>query len=69
MSRFETPDARRALVAKQAAFANLSAAQARVHAIQQQLTRARRELRAAQAVHARAVDTWLSLVETEEAAA
>ncbi len=69
MSRFDTPDARRALAAKQATFADLGAAQARVHALQQQLTRARRELKAAQIAHARAVDTWLSLVETEEAAA
>lgn len=69
MSRFNTPDARRAKAAKDAAFAVLSEAQTRVHALQQQLTRARRELKAARAVHARAVDAWLALVETEEAAA
>ena len=65
MSRFATPDARRALAAKQAAFAELSAAQARVHALQQQLTRARRELRTKQTAHDRARADWLGLVDTD----
>lgn len=65
MSRFDTPDARRAAAAKDAAFAELSDAQRRVSALQGQLTRARRELKAKQAVHARARAAWLDVVESD----
>ena len=69
MSRFDTPDARRALKAKQAAFARLSEAQQRVHAIQAQLTAARREVKLLQRDHVAAVNTWLTITESEEDAA
>lgn len=69
MNRFDTPSAHRAMKAKQASFAALSAAQQRVHAIQAQLTAARREVKTLQRAHDAAVNTWLTITETEEDAA